>query len=145
MQIPLDGGFFLDDDRDRVDREAVHAFLTKSYWAAGRDRGMMNELIASATRVVGLYDGDGRQTGFARAISDRHVMSYLADVYVREEARGRGFGLELVRFMIEGEELASTSWLLRTHDMHGLYAKLGFVGSDERTMQRRPGGVAENR
>ena len=145
MQIPLDGGFFLDDDRDRVDREAVHAFLTKSYWAAGRDRGMMNELIASATRVVGLYDGDRRQMGFARAVSDQHVISYLADVYVLEEVRGRGFGLELVRFMIEGGELASTSWLLRTHDMHGLYAKLGFVESDERTMQRCPGGVAENR
>ena len=145
MQIPLDGGFFLDDDRDRVDREAVHAFLTKSYWAAGRDRGIMDELIASATRVVGLYDGDGRQMGFARAVSDRHVISYLADVYVLEEARGRGFGLELARFMIEGGELASTSWLLRTHNMHDLYAKLGFVESDARTMQRRPGGVAENR
>ena len=34
----LEGGFVLDDDRRRIDRAAVHAFLSTSYWAAGRER-----------------------------------------------------------------------------------------------------------
>ena len=61
----------------------------------------MDELIATAARVGGLYAPDGRQVGFARVVSDVHTVSYLADVYVLDEARGRGFGLELVRFTVD--------------------------------------------
>ena len=43
MELHLDGGFVLDDDRGRVDRAAVHAFLTTSYWAGGRDRDLIDE------------------------------------------------------------------------------------------------------
>jgi GNAT superfamily N-acetyltransferase len=134
--------FVLDDDPDRIDRAAVHAFVSSSYWAQGRERAVMDELIATAARVVGLYSPDGRQLGFARVVSDVHTMSYLADVYVLDEVRGRGFGLELVRFTVDGGSLGATSWFLRTRDMHRLYAKLGFVATGERTMERgkRPDG-----
>ena len=123
----LNNDYVLDDDPDRIDREAVHAFISQSYWAAGRERAVMDELIATAARVVGLYAPDGRQLGFARVVSDGHTVSYLADVYVLEEARGRGFGLELVRFTVDGGTLGHTKWQLHTRDMHSLYAKLGFV------------------
>jgi hypothetical protein len=63
-------------------------------------------------------------------------VSYLADVYVLGEVRGRGFGLELVRFTVDGGPLGATSWILRTRDMHRLYAKLGFVATGEQTMER---------
>jgi GNAT superfamily N-acetyltransferase len=136
MRILLADGFVLDDEPDRIDRAAVHAFIRDSYWATGRDRVLMDDLIVTAARVVGLYDSDGRQQGFARVVSDGHTVSYLADVYVLEEVRGRGFGLELVRFAVDGGSLGQTYWLLRTRDMHGLYAKLGFVAPGERTMER---------
>ena len=118
MQKPLDDGFVLDDDPVAIDRAAVHAFISASYWAAGRERDLMDELIATAARVVGLYAADGRQLGFARVVSDSHTVSYLADVYVLEEARGRGLGLELVRFAVDGGALGSTKWILHTRDMH---------------------------
>ena len=116
---------------------AVHAYLSgESYWAEGRPRAVMDELVASAWRVVGLYAPDGRQVGFARAVSDGHTVSYLADVYVLEAHRGRGLGLELVRFTVDEGPLRSTKWLLHTRDMHRLYAKLGFVEPGERLMER---------
>lgn len=136
MQRLLADGLVLDDDRDRIDRPAVHAFISTSYWALGRDRATMDELIATAARVAGLYGGDGRQLGFARVVSDGHTVSYLADVYVLEEARGRGFGLELVRFTVDGGDLGHTKWLLHTRDMHRLYARLGFVAPGERLLER---------
>jgi hypothetical protein len=136
VQRMLSDGYVLDDDSDRIDRAAVHAFLSHSYWAGGRDRAVMDELIATAARVVGLYGPDGRQLGFARVVSDIHTVSYLADVYVLDEVRGRGFGLGLVRFAVEGGSLGHTKWLLHTRDMHGLYAKLGFVTPGERAMER---------
>ena len=139
MERILDGGYVLDDDPDRIDREAVHAYLSgSSYWAAGRERAVMDELVATAARVVGLYAPDGRQLGFARAVSDGHTVSYLADVYLLEECRGRGLGLELVRFTVDEGPIANTKWLLHTRDMHPLYTKLGFIEPGERTMERWP-------
>ncbi len=136
VQHMLTGDYVLDDDPDRIDREAVHVFISKSYWAVGRGREVMDELIATAARVVGLYAPDGRQLGFARVVSDGHTVSYLADVYVLEEVRGRGFGLELVRFTVDGGTLGNMKWQLHTRDMHSLYAKLGFVAPGERAMER---------
>ena len=74
--------------------------------------------------------------GFSRAVSDGHVQSYLADVYVLEEHRGRGLGVELVRFSIDEGPLAQTRWLLHTADAHGLYRKLGFTDPSDRVLER---------
>jgi len=138
MEANLEGGFVLDDNRDRIDGAAVHAFLTTSYWATGRDRDLIDELIATAARVVGLYARDGSQVGFTRVVSDGRTVSYLADVYVLEEFRGRGLGVELVRFTVDEGTLAQTKWLLHTRDMHRLYAKVGFSLPDGRAMERWP-------
>jgi len=132
-------GYELDDDPVRIDREAVHAYLSGvSYWAAGRPREVMDELIDTAARVAGLYADDGRQLGFARVVSDNRTVSYLADVYVLEEARGLGLGLELVRFAVDEEPVRDTKFLLHTRDMHRLYEKLGFTEPGERAMERFP-------
>jgi GNAT superfamily N-acetyltransferase len=140
VELNLEQGFVLDDDRDRIDPAAVHAFLTTSYWAAGRTRDLVDELIATAARVVGLYAPDGRQVGFTRTVSDGRTTSYLADVYVLEEFRGRGLGVELVRFTVEAGDLSQTKWLLHTRDMHRLYARFGFASPDGRLMERWPSG-----
>ncbi|HEY2869659.1 MAG TPA: hypothetical protein VGJ11_09115, partial [Gaiellales bacterium] len=79
----LGNGYELSDDRDRLDREAVHAYLTTSYWALGRTRDRQDHLI-DESYVVGLYHG-GAQVGFARAVDcDAAHFVYLADVYVLE-------------------------------------------------------------
>ena len=136
MRRDLGDGYELDDDPGRIDREAVHAYLTSSYWAEGRSREVQDSLIASAARVVGLYH-DGHQVGFTRAISDGQVQSYLADVYVLEEHRGRGLGKELVRFSVDEGPLAKTKWYLHTRDAHDLYRRFGFEEPDERALERR--------
>jgi len=137
----LTGGFELDDDRSRIDVREVHRYLSEeSYWAAGRPFGTVERLVRESYRVVGLYH-DGRQVGFTRTVSDGVALAYLADVYVLAEFRGRGLGLELVRWTIETSDLAGRKWLLHTRDMHRLYAKLGFGPPSERVMERdaRPG------
>jgi GNAT superfamily N-acetyltransferase len=132
----LANGYELDDDRARIDRDAVHRYLSEeSYWAKGRPRDVMDALIEGASRVVGLYR-DGTQVGFSRAVSDGHVQSYLADVYVLEEHRGRGLGVELVRFSVDEGPLAKTRWYLHTRDAHDLYRKFGFGEPSERVLER---------
>jgi GNAT superfamily N-acetyltransferase len=130
----LSGGFELDDDRARIDVDAVHEFIsTESYWGLGRERGLVVRAVEGSTRVVGLYREDrspnGQQVGFARAVSDDTSVAYLADVYVLAAYRGRGLGLELVREIVE-HSFDGVRWMLHTADAQRLYAKLGFVEGD---------------
>ena len=142
MRRDLGDGYELDDDPARIDRAAVHAYLSRSYWAEGRAREVQDALIDNAARVVGLYR-DREQVGFTRAISDGHVQSYLADVYVLEEHRGRGLGVELVRFSVDEGPLAGTKGYLHTLDAHDLYRKFGFVEPSERVLERSRTGTEQ--
>jgi GNAT superfamily N-acetyltransferase len=123
----LADGFELDDDPGRIDVDAVHAFISReSYWGRGRPRERVERAIRGSARVVGLYRG-AEQIGFARAVSDRATIAYLADVYVLPAFRGRGLGLELVREAVDGGAGRDVRWLLHTADAQALYAKLGFA------------------
>jgi GNAT superfamily N-acetyltransferase len=135
----LGNGYELSDDRDRLDRAAVHAYLTTSYWALGRTRERQDFLI-DVCHVVGLYH-ERAQIGFARAVDcDAAHFVYLADVYVLEEHRGSGLGIELVREIVENGPYADRTWVLHTRDAAGLYERFGFR-HHERLMQRdaKPG------
>ena len=135
MRRDLGDGYELDDDPGRIDRDAVHAYLTVSYWAEGRTREVQDALVAGAARVVGLYHED-MLIGFSRTLSDGQSQSYLADVYVLDEHRGRGLGVELVRFSVDEGPLADTKWLLHTRDAHDLYRRFGFAEPSERVLER---------
>jgi GNAT superfamily N-acetyltransferase len=134
----LGDGYELDDDPARIDVAEVHRFLSEeSYWATGREYAVQERLVREALRVVGLYH-DGRQVGFCRAAGDGVAFTYLADVYVLPDHRGRGLGVELVREMVEAGPFARVRWALHTADAHGLYARFGFAEPGRRAMERPP-------
>nr|WP_307874870.1 GNAT family N-acetyltransferase [Frankia nepalensis] len=130
----------LDDDRDRVDRDAVWAFLsTEAYWGRWRRRADWEAQVDGAWRVVGAYEAStGRLVGFARAVSDGVAFAYLADVFVAEEARGHGLGAALVATMIDEGPGVCFRWMLHTDDAHGLYRRFGFAPPDGTCLERRP-------
>jgi GNAT superfamily N-acetyltransferase len=132
------GVYELDDDPRRIDRDAVWEFLsTQAYWGRYRTRADFEAQLASAWRVVGVYEtADGRQVGFARAISDGVDFGYLSDVFILPDARGAGLGQELVATMIDRGPGASFRWSLHTFDAHDLYRKYGFAEPDTRYMER---------
>jgi GNAT superfamily N-acetyltransferase len=126
MRRQLSDGFELDDDLERIDVAAVHAFISgQSYWGRERSLELVQRSIQGSSRVVGLYL-DGAQVGFARAVSDGVILAYLADVYVLEEHRGRGLGLELLHEILNGDWGPDVRWMLHTADAGELYLKLGF-------------------
>ncbi len=126
MRRALADGYELDDDPQRIDVQAVHAYIAgESYWGRGRTLDLTERAIRGSRRVLGLYR-EAELVGFARAVSDGAVVAYLADVYVLKAHRGRGLGLELVRELVDGCAGRDLRWLLHTADAQGLYAKLGF-------------------
>lgn len=138
MRREISHALELDDDRSRIDVDAVHDYLSnESYWAKGRSRHDVARTVSEAARVVGLYDGP-RQVGFARVLSDNITIAYLCDVYVLSDYRGRGLGVELVRETVDGGPQRNLRWWLGTADAHGLYRRFGFEAPGD-TYLTRPG------
>jgi GNAT superfamily N-acetyltransferase len=138
MVRTLPNGYELDDDRARVDVDVVHGYLTTSYWAEGRTRETVARLIAGATRVVAVYRDDD-MVGFCRVVSDEVTFAFLLDVFVLEEHRGEGIGVELVREAVELGPHADLPWHLATRDAHELYERFGFGPPDAQRQMLRPG------
>jgi GNAT superfamily N-acetyltransferase len=137
LRRALAGGAELDDDRRRIDPDAVYRYLSEeSYWARGRSRDDVVRSIRDAARVVGLYERQ-RLIGFARVISDGVHIAHLCDVYVLPQFRGRGFGVELVREAVDNGPHAGLDWTLATKDAHRLYERFGFSPPDKEVMQRK--------
>jgi GNAT superfamily N-acetyltransferase len=113
-------------DSDRFDVEAIHAYLSQSYWAANIPLRVLRKAIANSL-CVGAYAGS-EQVGFARLVTDRATFAYLADVYVLEAHRGHGLSRRLVAALVKHPELQGLRRLmLVTRDAHGLYEKFGFT------------------
>jgi GNAT superfamily N-acetyltransferase len=131
------GGYEFDDDPSRVDVDAAWEFLSQAYWNRGRTRSQLEAQLASAWRVVGVYEAaGGRQVGLARAVSDGVFFAYLADVFIVPAAQGAGLGKELVATMIDRGPGAGFRWTLHTADAHDLYRKFGFTEPGANSMER---------
>ena len=126
-------------DKQRIDRELVHAFLRDhSYWASARTREE-NDRVIDACLTFGAYEDD-RQLAYARVLTDTVAFAYLGDVFVLPEQRGRGIGKALMQAVLAHphvEHVRRTA--LVTDDAHGLYAQYGFAPLDDvrKWMQRR--------
>lgn len=133
MTISPVEGYEVSTDRQRLDLDAVHAFLVTAYWSPGLPRPLMERAIANSM-CFGVYAADGSQAGFARVVTDSTHFAYLADVFVLPQHRGRGLGAWLVEAILTHPDLQTVRrWSLGTADAHGLYARFGFGPA------RRPG------
>jgi len=131
------GGFLISTDPARIDLNAVHAFLSSSYWAQGIPRETVQRSIENSL-CFGIYKGR-EQIGFARVISDFATYAYVGDVYVLESYRGRGLSKWLMKCVVEHPALQGLRrWALATRDAHELYAKFGFthLSAPDRWMER---------
>jgi GNAT superfamily N-acetyltransferase len=115
-------------DKNRLQVDVVHDFLSRSYWSPGIPRATVERAIANSLCAGAYAHGDGRQVGFARLVTDHATFGYLADVFVLPEHRGHGLGAAVVHVLLDLPEVrAMRRLLLATRDAHALYARLGFT------------------
>jgi GNAT superfamily N-acetyltransferase len=140
------GDFLISTDRNRLDREMIHDFLSRrSYWAKGRELDVINRGIDNSLSF-GIYRGE-QQVGFARVVTDYATFAWLADVFVLEEYRGRGLGKWLIEVILAHPQLQGfRRWALSTKDAHELYRGFGFneLTRPERWMERPDPNMRES-
>ncbi|MEP6989581.1 MAG: GNAT family N-acetyltransferase [bacterium] len=123
--------YMLSTEHARLDVEAIHAFLARSYWAKGIPLATVRRSVEHSL-CFGLYDAGNTQAGFARVVTDRATFAYLADVYVLEAHRGRGLGRWLVSSVLAHPALQGLRRImLVTRDADMLYAPFGFRAPTE--------------
>lgn len=118
-------GFEISTDLERLDFEAIYAFISSSYWAKGISRLRFKKALENSI-AFGVYE-QGKFAGFARVTSDRASFAYLADVFVQPSERGRGVAKALMAGILQHPDLQDLRrWVLCTRDAHELYRKYGF-------------------
>ena len=130
-------GYEISDDRQRLDVDVIHRYLSgESYWAAGIPRALVERSIENSL-CLGIYH-DGVQVGFGRIVTDKATFAMVADVFVLDAHRGKGLSKWLMQCIIDHPDLQGLRrLLLLTLDAHGLYAQYGFtpLAAPERFME----------
>lgn len=136
-------GYLISDDSARIDVTAVHAYLTRSYWAEGIPLEIVRRSLEHSV-CIGAYDATGAQVGLVRLVTDRATFCYVCDVYVLEAHRKHGLSKAMLAFARGHPELQGLRrWNLVTQDAHGLYRQFGFevTPKPERYMEALDRGV----
>jgi GNAT superfamily N-acetyltransferase len=137
--------YIISTDKNKLDLEVIHGFLTRSYWSEGISIARVSKAIENSL-CFGLYKGD-EQIGFTRVVTDYVSFAYIADVFVLEPYRGLGLSVWMMETVMAHPELQGFRlWTLRTKDAHGLYRKVGFTAPTvpERLMERFSPDIYKN-
>lgn len=123
-----------------MDFEKVTSMLAAAHWTPGVSRAEVERAAAHSALVVGVFTPEGRQLGYARAVSDMTRFAYLMDVIVEDEKRDLGIGEMMIEYILHHEEMTGVyQWMLLTTRAHDFYRKCGFEPTT------RPGDLMEIR
>ena len=122
----IKNGFTISTEKDKLDIDVIHSFLNRTYWAEGISKEIISRSIEGSL-CFGVFENN-KQVGFARMITDKATFSYLADVFIIEEYRGRGLSKWLMEVIMSYPDLQGLRrMILVTKDAHGLYKQFGFT------------------
>jgi len=123
-------------DKSLLQLDTIHSVLKESYWAKNIPLEILKRSIENSI-CFGVYI-EKEQIGFCRVITDKATFAYLADVFIVEEHKGKGYSKQLMKEVMAHHELQGLrKFLLGTADAHGLYKKYGFkeLAVPERMME----------
>jgi N-acetylglutamate synthase-like GNAT family acetyltransferase len=110
-----------------MDFDKVTDMLKDAFWCVGIKKAEVVHGAQNSALLVGAFTPEGKQIGYARAISDKTRFAYILDVIVDPAFRKQGVGQAMMNSILANPELKDVyQWLLITKDAHGVYKKVGF-------------------
>jgi GNAT superfamily N-acetyltransferase len=137
-------GYVLTTEKDRVDVDRVHRWLSEeAYWALGRPREVVEKTI-DASWVWSVLGPDGEQVAFLRAVTDGLTFAWICDVFVDPAHRGRGLATWLSAEAVADLRAVGVDRLvLATSTAHAVYRQVGFtIPAEGRYMELDARGTA---
>jgi GNAT superfamily N-acetyltransferase len=128
--------YSLTDDASQFDIETIIILLQSTYWAADRTREQV-ELSLHHSVCVGLFH-QSRQVGLARAVTDCGAYTWLCDVVVHPDHRGKGLGRWMLERLLEHPSVVPTRVILVTKDAQEFYKDYRFEAHPYQCMIRYP-------
>ncbi|MDR3596743.1 GNAT family N-acetyltransferase [Clostridium sp.] len=115
------------DGIENMDFKKVTKMLSNAFWSKGIELSEVMQGAENSALIVGAFEQDGSQIGYARVISDKTRFAYITDVYIEEYFRKKGIGQKIINYILNHKELKDVyQWLLITKDAHEVYKKIGF-------------------
>jgi GNAT superfamily N-acetyltransferase len=130
------GDYLLTDDPGKLHLDAVCDLLHSTYWANDRPREVIVKAIQHST-CLSLIHG-GKLVGFIRGVTDHATYTWVCDVIVHPDHRGKGLGKWIVQRFLEHPDLQTISHHLCTKDAHALYEGFGFQRIEAMRRSERP-------
>lgn len=119
--------FEIKDGLNNMDFNRVTEMLSKSYWCSNIKIEEVKKGASNSALNVGVFLKNGNQIGYARVVSDKTRFAYIMDVFVDESYRKNGIGQEIIKYILNHNDLKDVyQWLLITKDAHEVYKKVGF-------------------
>lgn len=102
--------YMISADKSLLDIDLIHGFISvESYWGIGRSREAMVKAMDNSAYCFGVYhesNGERKQIGFARIVSDLTTFGYIADVFILNNYRGKGIGKWLIQTIVNHPEIS---------------------------------------
>ncbi len=131
MVPTVESGISIVEGWEAQDFGVVHGWLTQTYWSPGIAREKVERAAKGSALVLGAFDG-AIQVGYLRIVSDRATFAWVSDVFVAEQARGKGLATRLMEYALNHPELQGLRrWVLATKDAHHVYEQCGFSPLNE--------------
>jgi len=83
----------------------LHNLFKKEWWTNKRSLEETQKVVKNSSIVIGLVDCNNNLKAFARVLTDYNFKAIIFDVIVDESFRNKGLGKELMKLIIEHEEL----------------------------------------
>ncbi|MCP4177663.1 MAG: GNAT family N-acetyltransferase [bacterium] len=128
MHIEKDG-YFITDDKFKLDKEYYSNSLKNTYWARNRSCDVIEKSLKNS-EIISLFHKK-KQIGFARLVTDYVTFSYVCDVYIDPEYRGKGLGKDIMDFVHKCPAGNTKLSILVTSNAAGLYNKFGYSSKNE--------------
>ncbi len=121
--------YSITDDMNRLDFNFYKESINTTYWAKDRTVETMKKSLKQSV-LISLFHKD-RQIGFVRLVSDFITFSWICDVYIHPDFRGKGLSKWLMECTLEHPAGKTRINMLATSNAGELYKKFGFFISDK--------------